>query len=148
MTHMSSLMEPSKINQMKLLHQNQSNSIKFPYPVSMVPFPISTWGVSWLGGLFLRDSPLTALGRSQARRLGDELPGDAAGWWSNRWPEKYQWNPVQRWLGGWSDSELLSIFTGFATLLCTWKIWKWLLNLKLELLTDRQKEHSSKSSWV
>eukprot|EP00435_Cladocopium_sp_Y103_P068701 s45_g32.t1 len=36
----------------------------------------TTKRVSWLGGLFLRDSPLTAVGRSQASSLGDELRSD------------------------------------------------------------------------
>jgi hypothetical protein len=43
---------------------------------------------------------------------------------------------VQRWLGGWSDSDLVSIFTASHATMHMKNMKKWLLNLKLELLTD------------
>ena len=37
-------------------------------------------GVTWLGGLFRRDSPLTALGQRQATTLGEALHLGFNGW--------------------------------------------------------------------
>ena len=144
MTQMSSLLEPSKINQMiKIIQTPLNPHIQFQFPwfhSRSPPEACRGWAVC----------------SSATRRWRRWAEARRAAWATScreRQLDGDPWGPVmgdgvQRWLGGWSDSDLVSIFTASHATMHMKNMKKWLLNLKLELLTDWQKEHSSKSSWT